>query len=52
MMTTALIDRADRSLKLGNIWVFVQPIHRRGTKISSTKTKTLPNLRLPMSSAD
>ena len=39
------------SLKLGNVWVFVQLIHRpSGTKISCTKTQTLFNLRLPISS--
>ena len=34
------------SLKLDNVWVFVQLIHRP----TRTKTQTLPNLRLPISS--
>ena len=35
------------SLKLGNVWVFVQLIHRpMRTKISCTKTQTLPNSRI------
>ena len=35
------------SLKLVNVWDFVQLIHRQTwTKISCTKTQTLPNLRL------
>ena len=38
------------SLKLGNVWIFDQLIHR--PKISCTKTQTLPNLRLPISSGD
>ena len=36
------------SLKLGNVWVFVQLI-QRGPKISCRKTQTLPNLRLSIS---
>ena len=39
------------SLKLDNVWVFFSWfIGRRGKKISHTKTQTLPNLRLPISS--
>ena len=39
------------SLKLGNVWVFVQLIRRpTRPKICCTKTKTLLNLRLPISS--
>ena len=37
------------SLKLDNAWVSLQLIHRpTGTKISCTKSQTLPNLRLPI----
>ena len=36
-----------RSLKLGNVWVFVQLIHRpRRTKISCTKIQALVDLRV------
>ena len=40
------------SLKLGNVWVIVQQIFigKQGPKISCTKTQTLPNLRLQISS--
>ena len=41
------------SFKLGNVLVFLQQIHRpTRTKISCTKTQTLPNLRLPISSGN
>ena len=41
------------SLKLGNVWAFLQLIFGpRCLWISWTKTQTLPNLRLPISSDD
>ena len=49
------VRKTCRALKknVGNLWVFVQLIHRpTRPKISCTKTQTLPNLRLPMSSDD